>query len=587
MDLRPVVDDLLADLYRLQPADATELGEHAYDHHWPDLSDAGRAAWSDWLREAEARVKAVRPKGLSRDDRIDRRILFENLATMRFFADELREAEWNPMSYVYLFGSALFTMLARDYAPIADRLHAFTSRLRGLPPALDAARAALTAPRSGGRPVSRFHAEKAVERMGGVADLVGLGVIEAEGIGDAPLLEEMRAAAAEATAALDGWVAWLRDELLPTADGDFRLGAELYAAKFRHALMSTFTPAELEARAAAEYDAVRAEMTRIARQIWGDWMGDAPQPAEDDEAVRAVLDAVAVDHPHSEELVDYCLAENQRIEAFVAERDLIGLADEPLQIIWTPGFLRSFGGAMLISPGPLDRGLDSFFAITPVNEAWPSERRESYLREQNARMLRLLTIHEAVPGHYLQLAYSNRCPSLVRGIFRSGVFAEGWAVYVTQVMMDVGYGADDPALMLVHWKFYLRAITNALMDIRIHTGEMDEDEAMRLMVHGGFQEEGEATNKWDRARLSSTQLCEYFMGSVEMHELDREARSRAESEGRKFVYRPFLESVLAHGSPSMPVIRDLLFGPDADPSLSRRRSPARSKGSTARRRSMR
>ena len=135
-------------------------------------------------------------------------------------------------------------------------------------------------------------------------------------------------------------------------------------------------------------------------------------------------------------------------------------------------------------------------------------------------MLRLLTIHEAVPGHYLQLAYSNRTDSKVRAIFQSGVFAEGWAVYITQVMMDVGYGAEDPALMLVHWKFYLRSITNTLMDLRIHAGSMTEQEAMELMVEGGFQEEGEAANKWDRARLSSTQLCEYFLGHVGMDELE-------------------------------------------------------------------
>jgi uncharacterized protein (DUF885 family) len=558
MDFHAVVDDLLADYFRLQPSQATELGHHGYDHHWPDLTDAGRAAWSDWLREAEVRVEAVKPKSLSRDDAIDRRILLENLAAMRFFADELREAEWNPMTYVYLFGGALFTMLAREYAPLADRLGAVASRLRGMPAALDAGRAALS--RSVGQPVSRFHAEKAVERMASVADLVGLAVSEAEACGDADLAAEVKRAAEAATAAIGSWTQWLGDELLPTAKGDFRLGPKLYAAKFRHSLKTAVTPAELDAMAQAEYDTVRTEMTRIARSIWTDWMGDAPTPDDDDEAVRRVLDAIAVDHPRGDELLEFCRAENGRIEAFVAERDLVGLADEPLQIIWTPGFLRAFGGAMLIPPGPLDRGLASFFAITPINEAWSAERRESYLREDNARQLRLLTIHEAVPGHYLQLAYSNRCPSLVRTIFGSGVFAEGWAVYITQVMMDVGYGADDPALMLVHWKFYLRSATNALMDIRIQAGEMDEAAAMRLMVDGGFQEEGEATNKWDRARLSSTQLCEYFLGSVEMHGLEREARRRAEAEGREFVYRPFLESVLAHGSPSLPVIRDILFG---------------------------
>ena len=558
MEFAPLVDDLLADYFRLQPSYATELGEHAYDHHWPDLTDAGRAAWSDWLRDAEARVKALKVKRLSRDDAIDRRILLENLAAMRFMQDELREAEWNPMAYVYLFGGALFTMLAREYAPIGQRLDAIASRLRGLPAALDAARGALSA--SGPRPVSRFHAEKAVERMAGVADLVGLAVLEAEGLGEAALLGEVRGAAEVATAAITAYTDWLRDELLPTADGDFRLGPELYAAKMQHALKTAVTPAELQQMALAEYDTVRAEMTQIARRIWPEWMGDAEPPADDDAAVRAVLDAIGLDHPAKDELLDFCRAENERIEAFVAERDLIGLAEEPLQIVWTPGFLRAFGGAMLIPPGPLDRGLVSFFAITPVNEAWPADRQESYLREDNARSLRILTIHEAVPGHYLQGAYSNRCPSLVRAIFGSGVFAEGWAVYVTQVMMDVGYGADDPALMLSHWKYYLRSVTNALMDIRIQAGSMDEAEAMRLMVEGGFQESAEAANKWDRARLSSTQLCEYFLGAVEMQGLEREARRRAAAEGREFVYRPFLESVIGHGSPPTPVLRDILFG---------------------------
>ena len=167
--------------------------------------------------------------------------------------------------------------------------------------------------------------------------------------------------------------------------------------------------------------------------------------------IRRVLDAIAADHPAGHELLDFCRAELRRIEAFVREHDLIGLTDEPLDIIWTPAFLRAFGGAMLMPPGPLDRGLNSFFAITPMPDDWTDEQRQSYLREENARMLRLLTIHEAVPGHYLQLTYSNRCPSLVRSVFQSGVFAEGWAVYVTKVMMDVGYGADDPALMMVHF----------------------------------------------------------------------------------------------------------------------------------------
>ena len=198
-----------------------------------------------------------------------------------------------------------------------------------------------------------------------------------------------------------------------------------------------------------------------------------PAPDDDGALVRGVLDAIAADHPAADELLDWCRDETARIEAFCTEHDLIGMADEPLDIRWTPVFMRSFGGAMLSSPGPLDKGQKAFFAITPMPDDWSPEQRESYLREDNARMLRLLCIHEAVPGHYLQGVYANRSPSLARAIFASGLFAEGWAVYVTQVMMDVGYGADDPALLLTHWKFYLRAVTNAIIDARIHAGGMD------------------------------------------------------------------------------------------------------------------
>jgi hypothetical protein len=280
-------------------------------------------------------------------------------------------------------------------------------------------------------------------------------------------------------------------------------------------------------------------------------------------------------------LLDFCRAELGRIEDFCRERALIGLADDPLDIRWTPVFLRAFGGAMVDWPGPLDRGQKALFMVTPIAEDASAEEAESHLREDNDRMLRLLTIHEAVPGHYLQGVYANRCPSLPRAIFRSGVFAEGWAVYMTQVMIDAGFGADDPALLLTHWKFYLRSITNALIDIGIHTAGMTRDEAIALMVDGGFQEESVARSKFDRARLSSTQLSTYFVGSLAFWDLELDVRRRRAvgAEGPEaassipeprvvgglgetpgFAYRDHLEACLAHGAPSMPLLRRLVLG---------------------------
>jgi uncharacterized protein (DUF885 family) len=226
-------------------------------------------------------------------------------------------------------------------------------------------------------------------------------------------------------------------------------------------------------------------------------------------------------------------------------------------------------------------GQRSFYYITPVADDWDPAQVASYLREHNDRMLRLVTVHEAVPGHYLQLMHAIRCPSLPRAVLASGVFAEGWAVYVTQVMIDVGYGAADPALLLTHWKYYLRAVANALLDVGVHVDGMEREEAMDLMVHGAFQEESEASRKWDRARLSSTQLSTYFVGSLDLWSLEREVRIRRAAEAGDprgattvpeppivggfgdtpgFTYRDHLESILAHGTPPILLLRRLVLG---------------------------
>jgi uncharacterized protein (DUF885 family) len=320
-------------------------------------------------------------------------------------------------------------------------------------------------------------------------------------------------------------------------------------------------------------------MVRIAREIWAHWRPGEPMPDDDGALVRGTLDAIAADHPAPDELVDVCRGELREIEAFCREGEVIGLVEEPLDIVWTPEFLRSYAGAMLSSPGPLDRGQKAVFAITPVRDEWDADEVESYLREMNSRQLRLLTIHEAVPGHYLQMAYANRGGSLVRRVFRSGLFAEGWAVYVTQVMLDRGYGGDDPAMWLVHWKLYLRAVTNAILDVRIHTTGMTSEEAISLMVDGAFQEHAEALAKDQRARLSATQLSTYFLGSLAMWDIEAEARRRAAVEAGAavdavpparvvggypatpgFDQRAHMESVLAHGAPPIPILRRILLG---------------------------
>lgn len=576
---------LLDDWFEAEPIWATQVGFHAFDDRWPDAGEAGRTGQLAMLRHHRARLEALPETELTPAERIDRGITLEAIDAAEFELAELREPAWDPLSYVFMCGSGLFNILAREYAPWQHRGAAFLGRVRGLSQLLDTAAGALTG--APGRPVSLLHTQTALAQLKGITDLVAQGVAEAERrataddaqADDRDIATALVAEAGRATLAVEEFGRRLRDEIAPRAVGDGRLRPELFQQKLRHTLSSDLSYMDLAARARRDYGLVRAEMLRLAREAWVEWLPGETMPAEEDETTRRVLDAIARVHREPHELLDWSSVEVRRIEAFCREHNVIGLPDEPLKITWTPVFMRAYGGAFLESPGPLDKGLSSYFWITPPDETKGPEAVESYLREENDRMLRLLAIHEGVPGHYLQLAWSNRTPSLARAVFGSGMFAEGWAVYATQVMMDLGYGDFEPALLLSHWKFYLRAITNALMDIAIHTADMTEAEAMDLMVVGGYQEEDEARRKWLRARLTSTQLSTYYLGSIEMWEMEVEARRRAASgagEGTEsvpeqriagglgatpgFDYRAHLESVISHGTPPIKWVSRILFG---------------------------
>jgi uncharacterized protein (DUF885 family) len=571
----------------VEPVAATSIGDHRNDGRWPDLTAEGRRARLAFVEHWGGVFGALTSSDLTRDEEVDRDLVLQELDAMRFAETELRDDAWDPLTWVYLLGDGLFPLLAREFAPLADRLTSLASRLETMADVTEAARDTLVAV-SPDRPVGRLQTETALEQLPGVVDLIdeALGAGRSAAAGDdtvAALLPRLDSSAAAAKAALDGFGRHLRDVVLPASEGDGPLGSELFARKMRHTMRSeALTPARILEAADREYAAIRAEMVRLAGDLWPSWRADEPLPTDDGALVRGVLDAIAAEHQDAADLIDFCREEVDRIDSFCVERDLIGVVDEPLDIRWTPVFLRASGGAMLISPGPLDKGLTTFFAITPIPDDWRPEQRESYLREDNDRMLRLLTIHEAVPGHYLQGVYANRSSSLPRSIFQSGLFAEGWAVYVTQVMIDAGYGADDRALSLIHWKFYLRSVTNAIIDARIHCQGMTEEEAVALMVEGGFQEEAEARNKFKRARLSSTQLSTYFAGSVEMWDIELEARRRAAAaagadpsairpgglpggfgETPGFRYREHLEAVIAHGAPPTSLLRRLLAGRSA------------------------
>ena len=580
----PLVQRFLDELFELQPDLATRIGDHRRDGRWPDVSEAGRSARLAFADSWESELRAVDDAALEAGERIDRDLILGELDHARFNEEVLREETWNPLVWVYVLGGGIHPLLAREFAPLAIRLESVAGRLEGIPAVLAGAQASLGVHPD--RPVSAFMAETAAKRIGGVASLADEAVATGEAAAEAgdadvaALLPRLRSAAATATGALDAFRQHLEDDVAPAATGSPILGLPLFEARLRHTLRDPeVTAAAILERAERDFGAVRAEMVRIAREIWSEWIPGEAAPADEAVLVRRVLDEISNEHPAADELVSWSRDELARVEAFCRKRDVIGLVDEPLVIDWTPEFLRSFGGAMLDAPGPLDHGQKSFFSITPVPEDWPPDQQLSYLREMNTRQMQLLVIHEAVPGHYLQGAYANHGSSLARRVFVSGVFAEGWAVYVTQVMLDRGYCADDQALWLNHWKFYLRSIANTIIDVKVHTAGMTSEELIDFLVDGAFQERGEAISKDERARLSSTQLSTYFAGSLGMWDIEHELRRRAAAAAGAsadavpeprvvggyprtpgFDERAHLEAVISHGAPPFPILRRIMLG---------------------------
>jgi uncharacterized protein (DUF885 family) len=545
-------DDFIAWFFEAHPVAATAEGEHAYDNRIDDLGAGARGAELESLRSYLSRLETIDHERLSRDNGIDVAILRNRIDRMIFSLEKAEDWRRNPLLYTRLLGNSIYLLIARDFAPAEVRLGSAASRLGEFPRVVDQAIANLDNP-----PV--IHTETAILQNRGTIALLDRDLrAEAQraGIETAPFEEAL----GSALAALERFQDYLEDDLYFASKGDFRLGGELYREKLRLTLMTDMTSEKILEMAQVEKARLHDEMFALAAPIYLEM-----NPGEKIDGVsverkmmiiRTVLDYIAGSHAEPEGLLEACKTAYAEAERFVREHDIIELPDEPLEIVWAPEFSRGVAVAGLRSPGPLDRGMKAFYVVSPPPEDWTDAQVESFLREYNDEMIRILTIHEAMPGHYVQLAYANRFPSLLRAVFSSGTFVEGWAVYTERMMLEEGYGNQNPRLWLQRKKFYLRAVINAILDAGIHMGGMSEYEAMKLMIEEGFQEESEAAGKWRRACLTSAQLSTYFVGYREVSAI----RERAELEwGEEFDLGKFHEKLLGYGSPPPRLVEELLF----------------------------
>jgi uncharacterized protein (DUF885 family) len=544
-----IAHDYIEQYLRADPEDATELGDHRFDGQLTDYSPEARAEELATLKEVRDKLSAIEASQLTGANNIDFRILKENIDYQIFRAEELKEPEWNPLVYMQSLANSLYLLVARDFAPPEQRIPNLRQRMEGIPRVIAQAKVNLQHP-------PRVHTETAIEQTQGAINLVHEGL--APLLDRAPQMKRDLAPLQEKTAAaLEDYKKWLQNDLLARSDGNFRLGAEKFRKKLHFALASDLSMEEIMKRAQADLKQTQAAIYETALPLYKKYFHNADSATLGDKhkVTAAVLDKLAEQHPDDATVVGYAKDVVGEATDFVRSHNLVTIPDTPLDVIAMPEFKRGVAIAYCDSPGPLDKTGKTFFAVAPTPKDWSKERKESFFHEYNNYMIRDLTVHEAMPGHFLQLAHANefRAPTLVRAIFRSGTFIEGWAVYCEQMMAEQGYGG--PEVKMQQLKMRLRAIANAILDQSIHAGNMTEKEAMDLMMKETFQQEGEAVAKWKRARLTSAQLSTYFVGATE--HLDLRAADEKKL-GKDFDLKKYNDQVISYGSPPVKYVRELM-----------------------------
>ncbi|SRR6266566_3624523 len=552
----PAARSILDGMLERCPELATELGDHRHD----DRLTVGTAAYYDeaarWYGDRLGDLRAIGLDRLSPQNRVDAQILANRLELIRFGIDELRDHEWNPLGANP--GRAIYLLLARDFAPVTERLRCVARRLAAIPGALAAARDVAG-------PMPAIHLQTALTQFAGTVHLIGAELdhamaraTAADGRAGAHAGAEVTASRPAALEAIAEHRRWLRRRLADAErDGggrDPRIGAEHFARKLRLTLDAESDAGEIVARAESDLERVTGEITETAARLAG------PGRHRSGDLVRHVLDSLATDAPDNSTILGLVWRAFAQQLDFVRGHDLVTTYDDdPVQVIEMPEIDRGIAVAYCDPPGPLEPVAGpTFVAVSPTPREWPRARADSFYREYNRHMVQELMIHEGMPGHVLQLQHARRfnADTPVRTALRSGSFVEGWAVYSERLMVTRGYpGEGNPdALRMQQLKMQLRMIMNAILDARVHCDGMTRTAAMDLMTGRGHQEEGEAAGKWRRALLTSAQLSTYYVGFTEVSDLAAALR-RAHPQWPE---RKLHDTMLAHGSPAVRHLRTLL-----------------------------
>ncbi len=541
---------------RLGPVAATQVGDHRYDNIIDDLSPAGRAKSLSFCKDILFSLSRIDKLKLSRANQVDYAILENAMRQQVWQIETAQEWAWNPLVYQGIAGSALYNLLARDFAPIGGRINSAIARMRLIPNIFAQARSQLVASR-----VPPPHAETYSLQNSGLKSIVNDMILPHKGKISVAKQRELEITIKAYFTAIDEHQKWIDNVLVKSAKGDFRVGEKIFDEGLKFTLMSSLSRAQINTNAFAHVEKIRAKMYSISKSVLDGLQGAKPLPTNPDNetmqsVIKAALDIAAEDHPKRDKLVETATAMVEVARKFVIEKDLITLPNGPVLVILMPEFQRGYAGAYCDSPGPLETHLPTFYAVSPIPDDWSDAQAKSYLREDNNRNIQDIAVHEAMPGHYVQIFHANKYPSILRAILGSGSFVEGWAVYAEQLMVDAGFKADDPLYELSQLKVQLRTVANAIIDQAIHCDNMSREECMKFLTEIAFQEERAAAGKWRRAQISYNQLSTYFVGYLE--HIDAKAAAK-QAFGEKFHLKSYHDGILSFGAPPVRFAKQLLL----------------------------
>ncbi|MDA6069029.1 DUF885 domain-containing protein [Flavobacterium sp. AC] len=540
-------DGFVTDLWKINPGWASGVGYHKLDSILvvPDANDEKRQL--DFANAQLDSLKQFNPENLSDNNKTDFQMIKNQLEGTIFSVKELRSSEWNPSEYNVC--GAFAEILNGKYDSLDVRLRAFNAKLNNVPAYYEAAKKNIKNP-------TIEHTDLAIaQNLGGSsvfdADLTAaLQQSKLSAVEKKEILDKAKVA----KKAITDYADWLKTTPNKTPRS-FRLGAALYAKKFNFDIQSSYTADEIFKVANDHKKDLHDKMFVLADKLWTKYKGNEAKPTNKLELIKQVIDKISLQHTTPEKFQSEIEKQIPELTAYVKAKDLLYIdPSKPLVVRKEPAYMAGVAGASISAPGPYDKNANTYYNVGSMT-GWTAENTESYLREYNDYILQILNIHEAVPGHYTQLVYSNQSPSIIKSILGNGAMVEGWAVYAEKMMLESGYKNSDE-MWLMYYKWNLRATCNTILDISVHTKNMSKEAALDLLTKEAFQQQAEADGKWKRVTLSQVQLCSYFTGYTEIYNLREELKKQ---EGDKFNLKKFHEKFLSFGSAPVKYIKELML----------------------------